>query len=394
MTSRATKLRIEEEIKKKTLPSKNPNISSIHPLKTDPTINHDNNEKNDNKNEKLIINTDPKKRKRLGRSARRRKAKQRAILCEFENLPQQNHSLKMNSSTLNPSSSVCPSDRSQTLPGVLERRKEHLSYLSNESNKSKLEASTDSKFSSDKVSNTDFFQVKDRIVLTRQLGFLPGNAICVAARKSNSIVSRYLCNFSNKDTNNMIENPIVLQLYPLAIRDSYAGGKIDGRKFKSRKRGNSGKDEKTRRDWQTPDKQGIIEPFPTIYWLTCPKLRTYISYLETSSAHTVKLFQQKLQSDLLSLQSMKEAHLAYGQTRWNLLTKDDKSEVERRGWKSSLGIERGVAGIRRHDTIKCLHTHAAHYLSGETKNVVGQWVMEAVQELVEKDQVVKLSSLT
>ena len=86
---------------------------------------------------------------------------------------------------------------------------------------------------------------------------------------------------------------------------------------------------------------------------------------------------------------MREAHFNYGETRWNLLTKKDREAVEKRGWKGSLGTERGVAGIRQFDRIKCLHTHAAHYLSGETKNIVGKWVMQAAQKMMVNDSLLK-----
>eukprot|EP00957_Ditylum_brightwellii_P120581 9198688-Ditylum_brightwellii.AAC.1 len=58
---------------------------------------------------------------------------------------------------------------------------------------------------------------------------MPGNAVCVAARHSS------YPNLQEKEEEG--EEPTVLMLYPLAIRDVYKGGKSDGRKFKSRKRG-------------------------------------------------------------------------------------------------------------------------------------------------------------
>lgn len=147
------------------------------------------------------------------------------------------------------------------------------------------------------------------------------------------------------------------------------------------------KQKKQRRDWKTFDNNGIIEPFPTLFWLTCPRLRIQISRLENGKDCNVKQFELKLRNDPAALQSMKEAHLDYGKMRWDLLTDEDKEEIQRRGWQNSLGMERGVAGITRYDTIKCLHTHAAHYLSGETKNVVGKWVMHAVERLIHEDTI-------
>ena len=60
---------------------------------------------------------------------------------------------------------------------------------------------------------------------------------------------------------------------------------------------------------------------------------------------------------------------------------------------------RGVAGIRKYDTVKCLHTHSAHYLaflgqnsSGQDsdacemieENLVGKWTLKAVEKAVQE----------
>ena len=109
----------------------------------------------------------------------------------------------------------------------------------------------------------------DEHALLSQLGFLPGNVICIAARLSvqleelllhlsatqqqqqqqhdgnssichSEIVNQRLMNTSNstitKNTN-MKLTPAVVKLYPLAARDIYKGGKSDGRAFKGRRRG-------------------------------------------------------------------------------------------------------------------------------------------------------------
>ena len=97
--------------------------------------------------------------------------------------------------------------------------------------------------------------------------------------------------------------------------------------------------------------------------------------------------------------------------------------VRERRWNNALGDERGVAGIRKFEYVKCLHAHAAHYLAycgfvqrqkhqqneeiqdGMNKqnkitnendfdstyfveNLVGKWVLEAVEELIMKGGIV------
>ena len=133
------------------------------------------------------------------------------------------------------------------------------------------------------------------------------------------------------------------------------------------------------------DESVLIEPFPTMYWLTHPLLRALTSKLELGETHSVKILETRLSTDDVALELMKAAHRAYGEARWQLLTDDDQAEMERRQWKESLAGDAGVAGIRKPFAIKCLHTHLAHYLSGgpgSEKNVVGKWVLEELGNLV------------
>jgi len=252
-----------------------------------------------------------------------------------------------------------------------------------------------------------------------------------------------------------------VKLYPIAVRESYSGGKKDGRKFKGRKRGNARRsdndqaandanndhinhsnlqdedtdhitdqntNEEAERGWfvdsfdannnqnsmkgqidttntnsDTTASRQIIEPFPTLYWLTSPTLRTYISRIELSKTHNVQQMERRLQSSPDHLFQMKRAHKSYGEKRWELLTPLDRENVLDRNWGGAIDATRGVAGIResRWNCVKCLHAHAAHYLAqvaewemereggvGDQKcdredlNLVGKWTMEAVFEAV------------
>lgn len=307
-------------------------------------------------------------------------------------------------------------------------------------------------------------------MLVSQLGFIPGNGICVASRVSNlqskfPFLYRLLLRAATSGSGaedgksnggcmkdgaqdrlcSLPDSPIVLKLYPLAHRDVYSGGKADGRKFKARKRSSShfsstegtgdnaqskgpeirhdnkkavsvietasanqiqtsapqkkrkyDKDECTKPPKPAPQTT-TIEPFPTMYWLTHPHLRGLISQLEISSTHNVKLLEERLKSRPAYLKSMERAHISYGTNRWKLLTDRDVTDiVSKRHWEGALGLERGVAGIRKHNTIKCLHAHAAHFLAqdsssigcgametgGEGQNIVGKWVVEALEEML------------
>ena len=307
----------------------------------------------DNEHGKNTNNKRPYKRFQKGRSSRRRKAKLRAIHEAEAQL-----SLQQVDEHTTTTTDVPTLDRSRIWPSVFQFRS---------------------------------LSKQDEAGLIGQLGFLPGNAICVAARWSDHIGSDITAQKSDA--------PIVLRLYPICIRDAYAGGKVDGRKFKfkSRKRGN--KNNKQAETSEQPKTSGeakaagdttaaasidTMEPFPTLYWLTHPYLRTLVSKLELGDTHNSKMLEQRLLADPDgALLRMTNAHQQYGHERWNdWLTEEDRLLLEQKKWQHSVNTERGVAGIRKPQAIKCLHAHVAHYLSGCQDNIVGKWVWDEVVRMM------------
>ena len=168
------------------------------------------------------------------------------------------------------------------------------------------------------------------------------------------------------------ETPVVVQLYPLAWRKEHGGGKAQGCSFKSRKRkrwqqqplddnnNNNNGEEKddtrhttkgpdtgkdndpnvpvqgtTSNDSSVPDHEMddhpnndttttnttsstvVVEPFPTMYWLTHPLLKVWVSQLEVQGLGVE--FQERLNQDEPSLQRMYRAHQAHGHERLQLL---------------------------------------------------------------------------
>ncbi len=107
-------------------------------------------------------------------------------------------------------------------------------------------------------------------------------------------------------------------------------------------------------------------PFPTLYWLTCPKLKKKISHLEK------KGLINQWEKDKKFIEKLKEDHQRYQSMRMSLL-KELYSE-----WKklpeSKLKILRdtGIGGIRNFAHVKCLHLHYAHFLADN--NIVGERV--------------------
>ena len=91
----------------------------------------------------------------------------------------------------------------------------------------------------------------------------------------------------------------------------------------------------------------IVEPFPTLYWLTSPILRMHVSEIEKSTSNGVSSVEERLRSSLEYVRNMERAHESYGRRRWELLTMEDMELSIRRGWRTALDETRGVAGIAR-----------------------------------------------
>jgi hypothetical protein len=131
----------------------------------------------------------------------------------------------------------------------------------------------------------------------------------------------------------------------------------------------------------------LLEPFPTLYWLTHPFLRTLTSKLELGDSHNATILEKRLLVDPVALESMERAHASYGKERWELLTKTDKELLVSRNWQGAVGTDKGISGIRKPFAIKCLHAHLAHYLSegeGSEDNVIGKWVLDELCRLAEE----------
>jgi hypothetical protein len=176
------------------------------------------------------------KRRRLGRAARRRKQKMLDIQRAEDELRGDNKSsVTAVSVGVFDRTSVIPADRDHVWPAVLEQRKQNQ------------------------------WSETDEAALVSQLGYLPGNAIRVSARASDVSIPTLERQVADASI------PIALQLYPIALRDEFAGGTAGGRKFKGRKRCQvSSVAEDEGHSTQRRNDKSSIEPYPTMFWLTSP----------------------------------------------------------------------------------------------------------------------------
>lgn len=120
--------------------------------------------------------------------------------------------------------------------------------------------------------------------------------------------------------------------------------------------------------------------FPTTCWMTCDALYAKISKFE--EAGWIARFQERLHGSEDFLAQMRGAHRRYSDFRWSLLGEADRAYIAANRWEDAFH-RRGIAGMYTADNVKCLHTHAAHFLAlPEHGNIVGRWVVE---ELLKND---------
>lgn len=106
-------------------------------------------------------------------------------------------------------------------------------------------------------------------------------------------------------------------------------------------------------------------PFPTVYYLTCPRAASAVGRLEGGGV--MREMEERLASDPQLRDSYAAAHLAYLHARTDL---GDVPEIE------------GVSAGGMPDRVKCLHVLLAHSLAAgpgvnplgdETRALVGEW---------------------
>ncbi|TDB36939.1 MAG: DUF501 domain-containing protein [Actinobacteria bacterium] len=100
----------------------------------------------------------------------------------------------------------------------------------------------------------------------------------------------------------------------------------------------------------TPSRLPDGEPFPTLYWLTCPHLLDAVARLE--SAGEVDAWAALLASDVALANRMRVADAAYRSARAAESGGDDACATV------------GIAGQRDPLGTKCLHAHVAAALAG------------------------------
>lgn len=101
-------------------------------------------------------------------------------------------------------------------------------------------------------------------------------------------------------------------------------------------------------------------PFPNLYWLTCPEVSKAVARLESDGA--IGELNRRFDDDADFARAVERAHAEYARER-------ARTFPEAEGWG-------GVGGTRK--GIKCLHAHYANHLAGGD-DPVGSWVASKVE---------------
>jgi hypothetical protein len=191
--------------------------------------------------------------------------------------------------------------------------------------------------------------VEDCAAIRSRFGFLPPNMISVAARDSVTGI------------------PTVIELYPLKRCDP----------------------EEEQRDSRRRGYAGLVQPWPTTFWLMDEALSVRLSKLELKG--WVERLERRLnESDEEALQRADAVHDLYGRRRWEQLTDADRALCEERKWRPALR-DVGVAGMKHSRAVKCLHAQYGFYLGTRTlagvDGLFGKWseVGEWIHDLLERN---------
>lgn len=123
------------------------------------------------------------------------------------------------------------------------------------------------------------------------------------------------------------------------------------------------------------------EVFPTLYWLSCPRLVKEISRMEGAGA--IEEIQELILDDPEPKKALEDEHEMYAKQRMALVKDVTLHSLEDDyPTQYEVLVHSGVGGIMDQG-IKCLHTHFADYLVNGT-NPVGKIVAGRLGEKIEE----------
>ena len=236
--------------------------------------------------------------------------------------------------------------------------------------------------------------------LIKQLGYLPPNICLISAKSGHDGLAGTYCDGVIDTSSCGVGRPIAIQSYPLLIQQL---------KFESNTTTLGDHDHNVCNMYKNCN----LTPFPTMYWLTDTHISRAISELERQGF--VRDFQTRLECDDFLAKEWLKCHDGYAIERWNLLSDqdrewllhDDNDDMKKQRTVESMRHmirNSGVAGTDHRGqkqemkldeslfvpSVKCLHSHYAHYRSQlsscsvknnvSTLNMIGEWTHKLLLE--------------
>ncbi len=125
-------------------------------------------------------------------------------------------------------------------------------------------------------------------------------------------------------------------------------------------------------------------PFPTVFWLTCPHLRSAVATLE--SRGMIEDVRCRIREDAEFRQEYEDANTRYASQRMGLLDAADRVGLHIDAQKDGPGAgmlrvieESGVGGAADWTGVKCLHMNVADFMAGNA-NPVGELCVRRLTE--------------
>ena len=125
-------------------------------------------------------------------------------------------------------------------------------------------------------------------------------------------------------------------------------------------------------------------PFPTLFWLTCPYLRSAVATLE--SWGMIEDVRRRIREDAEFGREYEDANARYALQRIGLLDAADRAGLHIDAQKDGPGAgmlrvieESGVGGAADWTGVKCLHMNVADFMAGNA-NPVGELCVQRLTE--------------
>ena len=134
----------------------------------------------------------------------------------------------------------------------------------------------------------------------------------------------------------------------------------------------------------TPGVPPTWAPFPTVFWLTCPHLRSAVATLE--SRGMIEGVRRRIREDVEFRREYEDANARYALQRIGLLDAADRAGLHIDAQKDGPGAgmlrvieESGVGGAADWTGVKCLHMNVADFMAGNA-NPVGELCVQRLTE--------------